>query len=491
VQPSNSLLALLLADQQERWQRGERPFVESYFDRWPAVRADQETTLDLIYHEFLLREEHGEAPDPAEYQDRFPQCRDALRLLFEVHRAMPRGESGAGAGPPRCVLSIVRGPHRGEQVDLDGYRTLLVGRGSQARLRLPDDAHASRHHFLLEVNPPRGYVRDLGSHNGTFVNGERVREQYLRDGDVITAGQSYIRFGVEGRPEAGPSRAAVAGPPAVPGYEVLHPLGPGGRETVYLARRQATGEQVALRVIVPDPATSEAALRQCLGELTGLTQLDHPRVVRCHELGLADGQVFAVTEHVPAVPPGDALAGRSEEERIRTYCDLLCQALEGLAHAHARNVFHRDVRPANLLVSREGGGLAAKLAGFGLVGALTAAGMLGLTHAQPTPDRYALQAPEQLLDPGQATPAADVYAAGASLYYLIANASPHDFAGRLDPLLVVLETPPVPLRGRCPAVPRPLAEVVERALARDPGQRFATAEAMRQALLPHAARPAV
>lgn len=492
VQPSSSLLALLLADQQERWQRGERPFVESYLDRWPSVQADQETTLDLIYHEFLLREEHGETPDPAEYHDRFPQWREALRLLFEVHRAMPPGEPGAGTGRPRCVLIVLKGPHRGLQVDIDGYRTLLVGRGSLAQLRLADDAHASRHHCLLEVNPPHGYVRDLGSRNGTFVNGDRVRERHLRDGDVIAAGQTHVRFDAEGRPEAnrsGPTTAA--GPPAVPGYEILRPLGQSGRETVYLARRQATGEQVALRAIVPDPAASEAALRRCLGDLAGLTQLDHPRIVRCHELALADGQVFAATEYVSGVPHGDALAGRPEDERIRTCCALLCQALEGLAYAHSRDAFHRDVTPASLLVTREGDGLGAKLAGFGLAGGLTAAGLLGLTHTQPTPDRYALQAPELLLDPGQATPVVDVYAAGAILYHLIADAYPHDFAGQLDPLLVVLETPPVPLRGRCPAVSRPLADVVERALARDPGQRFATAEAMRQALLPHAGRPPV
>jgi serine/threonine-protein kinase len=109
-----------------------------------------------------------------------------------------------------------------------------------------------------------------------------------------------------------------------------------------------------------------------------------------------------------------------------------------------------------------------------------------VTHEGQALGTYAFMAPEQVLDARLATPAVDIYAAGATLYSLIAGAYPHDFAGKMDPLLVVLESPPVLLRTRCPAVARELADVVERALARDPAERFATAEAMRQALLTHA-----
>src|SRR5690242_166512 len=80
AQVDGSVLPLLMADQQERWARGDHVLVESYLDKWPRIRADQEKALDLIYHEFLLREQHGETPDPAEYGRRFPQWAEPLRL---------------------------------------------------------------------------------------------------------------------------------------------------------------------------------------------------------------------------------------------------------------------------------------------------------------------------------------------------------------------------------------------------------------------------
>jgi serine/threonine-protein kinase len=503
VQPSDSVLALIMADQQERWGRGERPLVETYFEKWPMMRADEDKALDLIYHEHLLREQQGEAPDPAEYQQRFPQWAEALRLLFEVHRAMPpTGPDPAREGGPCCTLTVVRGPHKGTRVEVREHTTILVGRGSLAQLRLADDPHVSKIHLLLELNPPRCYLRDLGSRNGTFVNGEkeRTRERSLRHGDVVAVGQTQFCLTIEGDAATatlGPGSTAAessvpappagrAEPPPVPGYDIVRPLGRGSLGAIYFARRQATGQPVALRVIVPEPAASEAALRRLLREVSVLAQLDHPHIVRCHEMGLADGRLFFAMEHVGVVPLDDVLAGRDEADRVRECCVLLCQVLEGLAYAHGRNLVHGDVKPAIVLVSRSGTGPQARLADFGVARMVAAAGLLGCTHEGRSPETYAFLAPEQVLDARDVTPAADVYGAGATLYRLIANAYPHKFGGDKEPLLAVLEDPPVPLRVPCPGVSRALADVVERALARDPRLRFPTAEAMRQALLPHA-----
>src|SRR5438445_9751198 len=95
---------------------------------------------------------------------------------------------------PRVVLEVVAGPHTGQRVEYDRHDTLLVGRGSAAQLRLVNDPHFSRHHFLLEVNPPALLVRDLGSRNGTFVNGRKVSTCRLKPGDVISGGLTRIRF---------------------------------------------------------------------------------------------------------------------------------------------------------------------------------------------------------------------------------------------------------------------------------------------------------
>src|SRR5262245_27057786 len=79
---------LLRAEMRQRWQRGERAQVESYLEQMPALRADGEAVLDLIYQEILLRQEAGEVPRLEEYLTCFPQLADQLRLLFHVHEGM-------------------------------------------------------------------------------------------------------------------------------------------------------------------------------------------------------------------------------------------------------------------------------------------------------------------------------------------------------------------------------------------------------------------
>jgi hypothetical protein len=212
-EPAESLLPLLLADQEERWRRGERVPAESYLARWPALGADEEMALDLIYQEVLLREEAGEAPAVAEYQGRFPQWAEPLQLLFEVHRAIPPTAGPAAGGQARCAVTVVQGPHRGSRLEVDRPDTVVVGRGWRVQLRLDHDPHISRHHFRLEVDPPHCRLHDLGSHNGTFVNGRRVSDCPLHDGDLIVAGQTQLRFSVQAEAE-GPARPSEHLPPA-------------------------------------------------------------------------------------------------------------------------------------------------------------------------------------------------------------------------------------------------------------------------------------
>jgi serine/threonine-protein kinase len=88
----------------------------------------------------------------------------------------------------RVILEVIEGPHAGQRLEFDRHDTILVGRGSAAQLRLVSDPHFSRHHFLLEVNPPDVLIRDLGSRNGTLVNGQKVSQCRLKAGDVIGGG---------------------------------------------------------------------------------------------------------------------------------------------------------------------------------------------------------------------------------------------------------------------------------------------------------------
>src|SRR5262249_3965944 len=89
-------------------------------------------------------------------------------------------------------LGVVSGPHRGRMFDFDGHDVFLVGRSEKAHFHLADKFF-SRIHFLVEVNPPWCRLSDLGSHNGTYVNGHRVTTATLRPGDEIKAGHTVMR----------------------------------------------------------------------------------------------------------------------------------------------------------------------------------------------------------------------------------------------------------------------------------------------------------
>src|SRR5205085_2432905 len=96
----------------------------------------------------------------------------------------------------KVILEVVEGPHCGTRLEFDRHATCVVGRSRRAPLPLPDDRHFSRHHFLLELQPPLAFLRDLDSRNGTLVNGEKVKQAHLQDGDVISGGRTRIRFSI-------------------------------------------------------------------------------------------------------------------------------------------------------------------------------------------------------------------------------------------------------------------------------------------------------
>jgi len=112
----------------------------------------------------------------------------------------------------RVILEVVRGAQKGKRFEFDRHSTFMVGRAEDRRVqfRIPNDRHFSRFHFMVEVNPPECFLRDLGSTNGTYVNEEKVRQANLRDGDVVHGGRTWMRVQID-RAETPP---LVREPPA-------------------------------------------------------------------------------------------------------------------------------------------------------------------------------------------------------------------------------------------------------------------------------------
>jgi hypothetical protein len=242
-------------------------------------------------------------------------------------------------------------------------------------------------------------------------------------------------------------------------YRPLQPLGSGGSGSVWLARDETNGLDVALKVVARQGKAGSRAER----EAEAAARLRHPRCLRAYAYAGDDRNVYIVYEYVP---------GRTMRDRIRASelgdagaVEVAAQILDGLAHAHANGIVHRDVKPTNVLVA-DGPEVEVRLLDFGLAQfaeaeTLTAAGDVPGTLAYISPERLAGE---------EASFAADVWAVGVLLWEALVGyhpfwaSSPVETARRIDAGAPRLES----IR---PDLPRALNEAVDRALALDPTRR--------------------
>ncbi len=258
-------------------------------------------------------------------------------------------------------------------------------------------------------------------------------------------------------------------------YLVGERLGRGGVAVVYRVEDRTIGVQRALKVIDQGAhidALARDALRGRLhSEAQAMARLKHPHVVAIHDVGeedgfdwvvmdLADGGTLAERVEAGAVPVADAVRWTA-------------QVLEALAAAHAEGIVHRDVKPQNVLLDRYGN---AQLADFGIA-LIDSEVALRSTRTGTAMGSLAYMAPEQRMDARGVTPAADVYAAGATLYHVLTKKSPMDLfmAGEHSDRLADL--------------PLALRTVVVTATRYEPQRRYGSALAMRAALTDAFASP--
>lgn len=400
--------------------------------------------------------------------------------------------------PPKVTLQVVAGPHRGETRQFRSHDTLLVGRAENAHLRLPEDLHFSRNHFRVEVKPPECHLVDLESSNGTFVNGKRVSDTWLRDGDTISGGRTEIRVRVEGADanqmtqeydlvghplEHATVATVVAKDTLIPNHELIHELGSGSMGVVYYARALDTGQEVAIKLIQPGVHLDETTIQTFLREGKILKRLRHKRIIRFVDTGVADGSLFLSMEYVDAIPLEETLAGLKFADRVRVSCGLARQVLDGLDYAHKQNLVHRDVKPKNVLVSKGPNGLSAKLADFGLAKNFMDAGLSQISGENEIKGTLCYMPPEQVASCRYAKPQVDIFALGATLYTWISGKMIYNLEDHRTPLAAVLNSGPIPISDRVDLDPD-LVAVVQKSLSPDASDRYQTASEMRTALKP-------
>ena len=265
-------------------------------------------------------------------------------------------------------------------------------------------------------------------------------------------------------------------------YKILDQIGVGGMGQVYLAEHVRMKRLVALKVLPGRHALSAANVERFYREARAAAALDHPNIVRAHDVACDKGTHFLVLEYIEGEPLTRKLASAGGRLPVAEACAYAIQAAAGLQHAHERKLVHRDVKPGNLLVDRDG---VLKILDMGLA-RFFESDEDRLTHrldpggVMGTADYVC---PEQLVDCARADHRGDIYSLGATLYHLVTGRPPFD--GTTTAKLVAHQLHSVPAAHTVrPDVPEALSAVIARMMAKNPDDRYQSAAEVVAALLP-------
>lgn len=264
-------------------------------------------------------------------------------------------------------------------------------------------------------------------------------------------------------------------------YEIRRELGRGGAASVFAAEHTIVKRHVALKVPHPDPELREVLNARLRREIQALAQVRHPVIVDVHDAGESDGMPFLAMELIEGRPLSGLITARGKLEPDEVAKIGVCLAA-GLAAVHAAGILHRDVKPANVIVTKNAWNQV-RLFDFGVAKFQGTAESHEpkLTQSGAILGTIEYMAPEALLSQPGNDHRADVYALGVTLYECLTGAVP--FEGNLGQILVRLTTEEArPVGAVRPDVPRALADVVHRCLRRDPNERFTNMTELRAAL---------
>jgi len=254
-------------------------------------------------------------------------------------------------------------------------------------------------------------------------------------------------------------------------YQILERLGGGGMGVVYKARDVKLDRLVALKFLASQRGAPEEQKRRFLREAQAASQLDHPNICTIHEVDeTEDGALFIAM----ALYEGETLRDRLDRGALAVdeAVEIASQVAAGLARAHERGIVHRDVKPANLVLTADG---QVKILDFGIA---RLADQSRLTRAGTTLGTAAYMSPEQFHgEPGD--PRTDVWSLGVVIYEMVTGRLPFADLDEREMVRAILQSPPRPMAPPRPGVNEGLERIVIRALAKPPAGRYASMESMR------------
>ena len=267
----------------------------------------------------------------------------------------------------------------------------------------------------------------------------------------------------------------ILGPEAeISHYKIIRKLGEGGMGEVFLARDQNLGRQVALKFLSPNFASDQVFRERFMREARLAAALNHPNIITVHEVAEHDSRIFIALEYVE----GSSLRELMDRNEL-TYdscLDILLQVCEGLNTAHQAKLIHRDIKPGNIVVDRN---RRVRILDFGLAKGegdtqLTQAGMTIGTISYMSPEQGQGQEPDHR---------SDMFSLGVVMYEMLTGKLP--FSGDNIPatLYSIVNNQPKPLSALNPDLPLQLQTIIDRVLAKQPGDRYADISKLRDDLL--------
>ncbi len=326
------------------------------------------------------------------------------------------------------------------------------------------------------------------------------REESLRERELIDAAANEV-FGstvADAKLSSGTTARPIdASIPTIPGYLMIGPLTRGGQAAVYHALHEATGREVAIKVLDRPVGGGSTSFERFDREISILARLQHPNIVAVHDSGTTDGQQFFVMDFVAGRPVdrylSDVNPGVGEIVRVAI---KICDAVHA---AHLRGVIHRDLKPANILIDDNG---EPHILDFGLAKLASGQGR-GSTHRAVTVSGQFVgslpwASPEQVSGDTAGTDLrTDIYSIGIILFHALAGRFPYDVHGPIHKVFSnILEVEPIRMQRLRPGIAADVETIVRKCLAKDPEHRYqsaaAVAEDLRRFLAdePIVARPA-
>lgn len=253
-------------------------------------------------------------------------------------------------------------------------------------------------------------------------------------------------------------------------YEILKILGEGGMANVYLAEDTILGRKVAVKVLRGDLATDDKFVRRFQREALAASSLSHPNIVEMYDVGEDDGDFYIVMEYVEGRNLKQLIKKRGALT-IPEVIDIMLQLTDGLAHAHDSYIIHRDIKPQNILILDNG---LVKITDFGIAMALNSTQMtqtnsvMGSVHYLP---------PEQASGKGS-TIKSDIYSLGILMYELLTGKLPFKGENAVEIALKHMKDPLPSLHRELDNVPQSIENIIIRATAKNPKNRYNNAREM-------------